>query len=85
LTTVQEFHPMVTDYTHATLPAPLSGVSTGESATGVPEDDRRVVILESSLRILRDQPRLGDSWQRAEWRRMLEQDRAALRGLGRLA
>lgn len=49
------------------------------------EPDRRIKILQSALRILCDSPRLGDSYQRAEWKRMIEQDRAALRGYGVLA
>lgn len=69
----------------ATLsPRPLPGSSQADAAIGDPDTDRRVVLLESSLRILREQPYLGDAYQKAEWKRQLEQDRAALRGLGRM-
>jgi hypothetical protein len=64
-------------------PANLTPLGANVVAIGDPETERRIVILEAALRILRDVPRLGDSWQRAEWLRTLEQDRAALRGLGR--
>lgn len=61
-------------------PASASTGACRDSASAVPETDRRVILLETSVRYLQQARRFGDSCYRSTVERQLREDIAALQG-----